>query len=360
HDSSTARSGKTSILWFFTIINLLLLAVVIGVGYWSWLQWQTQNQQQSDALVTSIEQQQASLAKQQSDIAQSIAANQLAEGELQQQNQALQSNMQTLLEQLQLTSGQVQANQRNLADVSGRRPADWLLAEADYLVRIAGRKLWLEHDVKTAIMMLQSADSRIQDLDDPSLLPLRTNLAEDLLALQQLNQISISSIAIALGALNKHVDSLPLAFFEKPEAEVIDDSVTESIDDWRANLARNWREATKHFFSIKKVTTEIKPFMSDQQQWLAKEQLKFALLQAQVAVLQENTSLYQQSVETALSVLIESFDTEKEAVVQFTDSLNKLQKTDFEKNYPDQFGVAPLLKDIIEQRLNSRFVNGSN
>jgi uroporphyrin-3 C-methyltransferase len=359
----TKSTSKTGVLWFFTLINLLLLACIIAAGYWGWLQWQTQNQQQTDAITaqqTSMQQQQASLDQQQNNIAESLASTQLAKSDLAQQNQRLQSSLQSLTEELQLTSAQVQINQRNLADVSGRRPADWLLAEADYLVRMAGRKLWLEHDVKTAIMMLQSADSRIQDLDDPSLLPLQVKLAEDLQTLQQINQVSTSSIAIALGAMLKQVDNMPLAFFRRPEAEAVDESVTESIDDWRANLARNWREATKHFFSFKKVTTEIKPFMSEQQQWLAKEQLKFALLQAQVAVLQENTSLYQQSVETALSVLIESFDTEKETVVQFTDSLNKLQKTDFEKNYPDQFGVAPLLKDLIEQRLNSRFVNGSN
>jgi uroporphyrin-3 C-methyltransferase len=361
---------KTPVLWFFTIMNLLVLVAMIGAGYWAWLQWQTQNQQQTDALTTqqtsmdrqqsSLEQQQSSLEQQQSNIDQSIASNQLAKGDLEQQNQALQTRLQSLIEQLQLTSAQVQTNQRNLAVVSGRRPADWLLAEADYLVRMAGRKLWLEHDVKTAMMMLQSADSRIEDLDDPSLLPLRTSLAEDLQNLQQINQVSTSSIALALGAILKQVEHLPLAFFKKPEDKVVDETVTESIDDWRSNLDRNWREATKNFFSFKKVTAEIKPFMSDQQQWLSKEQLKFALMQAQVAVLQENATLYQQSLQTAFGLLIESFDIKKDMVIQFTDSLSDLQQTDFERTYPEQFNVAPMLQDVIEQRLNSRFVNGNN
>jgi uroporphyrin-3 C-methyltransferase len=361
--ADSVSKGKTGILWFFTMINLLVLIAIIGAGYWAWLQWQAQNQQQTDALAvqqTSVQQQQSSMLQQQKNIAESIASNQLAKDDLEQQNQALQSSIQSVIEQLQLTSAQVQINQRNLADVSGRRPADWLLAEADYLVRMAGRKLWLEHDVKTATMMLQSADSRIQDLDDPSLLPLRAKLAEDLQALQQVNQVSTSSIALALGAMLKQVNNLPLAFFKKPEAETDDETVTASIDDWRSNLARNWREATKNFFSFKKVTADIKPFMSEQQQWLSKEQLKFALLQAQIAVLQENSTLYQQSLQTAFGLLIESFDTEKDTVVQFTDSLSNLQRTDFERTYPQQFKVAPLLQDVIEQRLNSRFVNGNN
>jgi uroporphyrin-3 C-methyltransferase len=84
------------------------------------------------------------------------------------------------------------------------------------------------------------------------------------------------------------------------------------------------------------------------------------LLQAQVAVLQENSALYQQSLQTALGLLIESFDIKKDMVVQFTDSLSNLQLTDFERTYPEQFNVAPLLQDIIEQRLTGRFVNGNN
>jgi uroporphyrin-3 C-methyltransferase len=349
-------TSKTGLLWFFTLVNLLILIGLIGAGYWTWLQWQNQNQQQTDALTA----QQNSVKQQQSEIERSIASNQLAKGDIEQQNIALQSSMQSLVEQLQQTDAQVKANQGNLADLSGRRPADWLLAEADYLVRMAGRKLWLEHDVKTAIMMLQSADSRIQDLDDPSLLPLRAKLVEDLQTLQQINQVSTSTIALALGAMLKQVDNLPLAFFKKPEPEVVDESVTESIDDWQSNLARNWQEFTKNFFSVERVTTEIKPFMSEQQQWLSKEQLKFALLKAQVAVLRENSTLYQQSLQTAFSLLIESFDTEQDSVVQFTESLSNLQLTDFERIYPEQFNVAPLLQDVIEQRLNNRFVNGNN
>lgn len=369
-NSKLAPKNKTGFLWFFTIVNLLVLVAVLGAGYWAWMQWQVQSQQQLDASVAqqtsmeqrqqSMRQQRLSLEQQQNDIAESIASNQLAKRDLQQQNQSLQTSLQKLTEQLQVTSAQVQTNQRNLADISGRRPADWLLAEADYLIRIAGRKLWLEHDVKTAMMMLESADSRIQDLDDPSLLPLRSMIAEDLLALQQVNQVSSSSIAIAIGAMINQVNNLPLAFFQRPEAEVVDDSITESIGDWRANLARNWREATKNFFSFKKVTTEIKPFMSEQQQWLAKAQLKFALLQAQVAVLQEQPAVYQQVLQTAQSTLIESFDMKKDGVVRFSESLSQLQATDFEKNYPQQFKVTPLIKDLIEERLESRFVNGSN
>ncbi len=126
-------------LWLFTIINTLLLAAIVVAGYWGWTQWQgfTDSQQQK------MTEQQASIQTQQRQIGQTLAASQTVEQGLAQQNQALQTSIQSLIEQVQVTSEQVRTNQQNLADVSGRRPSDWLLAEADYLVRMAGRKLWL-------------------------------------------------------------------------------------------------------------------------------------------------------------------------------------------------------------------------
>ncbi|MEP0357391.1 MAG: uroporphyrinogen-III C-methyltransferase [Paraglaciecola sp.] len=354
--TNSSPKAKTGLLWLVTLINLLILITIVGAGYWAWLQWQTQSTQQDETLAA----QQDLLTTQAQKVTQTLAENQQLQAELQQQNQGLQASVNSLVQQLQLTDSQTQSNQRQLTEISGRRPADWLLAEADYLVRMAGRKLWLEHDVKTAIMMLQSADSRIQDLDDPSLLPVREYLAADIQSLQQINQVSTSSIALALGAMLKQVDNLPLVFFERPKEEVIEQAVTDSVDDWRSNFMRNVKEVTKDFFSFKKVTTDIKPFMSEQQRWLLKEQLSFALMQAQIAVLQENQTLYQQALQQGFALLIEHFDTEQDIVVQFTESLSNLQQTDFSREYPSQLEAAPLLQDVIESRLDSRFVNGSN
>ncbi|MEP1553530.1 uroporphyrinogen-III C-methyltransferase, partial [Paraglaciecola sp.] len=354
--TNSSPKAKTGLLWFVTLINLLILIAIIGAGYWAWLQWQTQSKQQNNALTA----QQDLLTTQEQSVNQTLSENQKLKVELQEQSQAVQMRVNNLVEQLQLTDSQTQSNQRQLTEISGRRPADWLLAEADYLVRMAGRKLWLEHDVKTAIMMLQSADSRIQDLDDPSLLPVREYLAADIQSLQQINQVSTSSIALALGAMLKQVDNLPLVFFERPKEEAAEQAVTDSVDDWRSNFMRNIKEVTKDFFSFKKVTTDIKPFMSEQQRWLLKEQLSFALMQAQIAVLQENQTLYQQALQQGFALLIEHFDTEQDIVVQFTESLSNLQQTDFSREYPSQLEAAPLLQDVIESRLDSRFVNGSN
>ncbi|MGR5543359.1 uroporphyrinogen-III C-methyltransferase, partial [Vibrio campbellii] len=71
-----------------------------------------------------------------------------------------------------------------IADVQGRRPNDWLLAEADHLVKLAGRKLFLEKDAVTATRLMETADQRIATLNDPSLVPLRQQMAKDITELK--------------------------------------------------------------------------------------------------------------------------------------------------------------------------------
>ncbi|WP_260682195.1 uroporphyrinogen-III C-methyltransferase, partial [Klebsiella pneumoniae] len=40
----------------------------------------------------------------------------------------------------------------------------WLLAQADFLVKLAGRKLWSDQDVTTAAALLKSADASLADM----------------------------------------------------------------------------------------------------------------------------------------------------------------------------------------------------
>ena len=49
-----------------------------------------------------------------------------------------------------------------IADVQGRRPNDWLLAEADYLVKLAGRKLFLEHDAHNQIITVKHTEKGVR------------------------------------------------------------------------------------------------------------------------------------------------------------------------------------------------------
>jgi uroporphyrin-3 C-methyltransferase len=355
--------AKTGFLWFFTIINLLLLGAVIAGAYWGWMLWQNQQQQQTSFFAQQesvLATQLASAAKQQADLANAIAANQLVKEDWQQQSLAEQERLDVLSAAIQQNKQQIASNLSKVSEIAGRRPADWLLAEANYLLNIAGRKLWLEHDVDTAILMLQAADSRLQDMAEPSLLVVREKLASDISTLQQLNPLATTAIALDISGLGKQVDNLPLTFFKKPENSNSELELSTDDADWYSNLVNSIDHVLAGFFSVKKITTDIKPFMSEQQQWLVKEQVKFSLLSAQTAALQEQWPVFMDAINNALVLVNTHFDGQSLNVSQFIASLQTLLNSDIETNYPQQFAASSAMQDAMDKRLSNRFSNGNN
>lgn len=344
------KTARTGMLWFVTLINFLLVIGLLGAGYWFWSQWQGRQTNQQDFFAT----QQSTLDNQQAALETQTRTNDRLQQELRQENQQLQSSLDQLTNKLALTEQQVIANSDKLSDVTGRRPSDWLVAEADYLVRMAGRKLWLEHDVNTAILMLQSADSRLQDLADPSLLPIRQKLANDLQTLQQVNTVSLTSVALALSGLTPQVKNLPLAIQELPE---LNDDAAQTEQSWFDELII-YIEENMFDYQPRADGETIKPVLSLQLQWLVREQLKHTLLQAQTAILQEQGTLFQQSMQRSLGIIIDNFDLKAPAVEQFIASLQNLAETNITKEYPAQLESALPLKDLLEKRVKGAFTSG--
>ena len=64
----------------------------------------------------------------------------------------------------------------------------WSRAEAMFLLELAQRRLVLDRDVQTAIIALESADTRLASLRDASLTPVRTQIARDLQSLRAIHQ----------------------------------------------------------------------------------------------------------------------------------------------------------------------------
>jgi uroporphyrin-3 C-methyltransferase len=286
------KSSGNGLLWFVVIILFLLVLGMAGAGYWYYMQQQSASQETVIAQQNNASQLKA-IERERADILASIE-------NVTRTNQALESTVAELKSQNEQLALQAESTLQQLNNMEGRRPADWLIAEADYLVRMAGRKLWLENDVRTAILLLVNADKRLKSLADPSVLPVRATLAEDIQTLQQLNPVSQSSVALALTGMMAQIDKLPLNTFEKPEdSNAQDTTLSESADDWQENLAKVWRSLVDDFLTVKSIEGPVEPVLSLEAQFLAKEQLRLQLMHAQTAALQGDEGLYSQSLQYA-------------------------------------------------------------
>ncbi|MFQ1768488.1 uroporphyrinogen-III C-methyltransferase [Aeromonas veronii] len=252
----------------------------------------------------------------------------------------------------QRLQGEMQGLQNRVLDLNDKRPNDWMLAESEYLVRMAGRKLWLEHDLVSAITLLGNADERIAALNDPSLMPIRKALAEDIAKLKGMPRIDREGLTLKLAALSDQIELLPLSTVSMPEAKAeADQAVSTNPDEWESNLKKNWVKFTENFVTIRRRDGAVEALLSPQQEIFLRENLKTKLLQAQLSVYREQQALYEDSLDKAQRWLTQYFDTDNSATRYMQGELDKLKGEQIQIDYPAQFKTQAMLEQVLTERL---------
>jgi uroporphyrin-3 C-methyltransferase len=259
------------------------------------------------------------------------------------------SKAEILLQQQQESINSLQVA---LADVVGRRPNDWLLAESDYLVKLAGRKLFLEKDVVSATKLMESADQRISVLNDPSLVPLRKEMAKDITTLKSVPLIDKDGLALRLISLQQQVDTLPLANAILPDAPVVENkAVSDNINDWQENLMTSLKDFSEQFITFRTREGNVIPLLAPEQHYYLKENVKGKIETAIRAIYNENQSIYQSSLNTADEWAMQFFKLDDPAVKQFNQSIQELAGKGVEIKYPVKLVSQKALQDVINDRL---------
>ncbi|CAK4070052.1 uroporphyrinogen-III C-methyltransferase [Vibrio sp. 16] len=318
----------------------IILSLIFGGGLTFYMQQKNaQYQAQIDALQKQLSQTQTSIeqdlsATKQAAIAQAIEITHRAETVLEQQQKSIES--------LQLA----------IADVKGRRPNDWLLAEADYLVKLAGRKLFLEHDAVSATKLMESADQRIAALNDPSLVPLRKAMANDITKLKSIPLIDREGLVLRLTSLQQQVDQLPLANALLPEAQQVEQrKVSEDIYDWQDNLMTSLKDFSENFITFRTRDGNVIPLLSPQQHFYLKENIKAKLETAIKAVYVEQQEIYSTALTTADKWSSTFFNQDANSVIEFNKTLESLSKQNIHVDYPVKLETQQQLSDVIRDRL---------
>ncbi|EPF2647930.1 uroporphyrinogen-III C-methyltransferase [Vibrio cholerae] len=255
----------------------------------------------------------------------------------------------TVLEQQQKS---IESLQLAVADIKGRRPNDWLLAEADYLVKLAGRKLFLEHDVETATQLMESADQRIAALNDPSLTTLRKAMANDITTLKNIPLIDRDGLVLRLISLQQQIDNLPLANAILPaDQPQTSQAVSENIDDWQTNLKNSLKAFADNFITFRSRDGNVIPLLSPTQHFYLRENLQAKLETAIKGVYTEQQTLYRTALNTAAQWSTSFFNPDDKAVQSFNAALAQLAQQQVQVEYPVKLQAQQQLADVINERL---------
>lgn len=262
-----------------------------------------------------------------------------------------------LLEQQQLNDAKTYQELTKLAEdqnqlqdrvnkLAQRSPTHWMASEAEYLVNMAGRKLWLEKDPRTATDLLKSADETIAAMNNPALLPIRKALAKDIAATASIKTTDIDGNVLALDALIEQLDKLPLNRTDAETDAPEDTTITGDLNDWQSNLGKTWKALTQDFITIRHKTADAPALLAPEQQWYLVENIRHKLLQSQLALYRYDRAAYHQSLMMARKWIQTYFDTQDHKTAEVIAEIDKLATLELDPITLKSFAAKPLLLQL--------------
>lgn len=324
-------------------LNLLILVLVLlalaGGGYYFWQQ--SLGQEQMLAAVTSqVESQQQQISQ---------LEQTLADARKQQLDQHADDQ-----ELLTAINRRLDSHNKRLLSMSSTSRDDWLLAEAEYLLRLANQRLLMERGTRGAQALLEATDNILRDLDDVDLFPVRKALARDLAALKLAGQIDREDLYLRLAVLAEQVETLEVLAPEQVTPAVIRESAempaAEPLDLWsrfRKSLSGALQKLGD-YVRIRRHSEPVEPLLAPRDQLYLSQNLRLMLERAQLAMLREEQEIYRHSLDQAQRWLRTYYGmNEKSPVLQQT--LAELKREQVSQELPSISGSLAQLKAYIEQ-----------
>ena len=346
-----AEKSGNGVAWFAVLLSLTSLGLLGAGGYYGYqlhTQLQADKQQLQLAQAEQMQQLQTELNNQVNQATAKI-------------NQAQQQKVNDINKQL---ADNISTVNSKVAEISGRQPSDWAIAEANYLVRMAGRKLWLENDIETAQHLLATADMRISELSNPTLMPIRKAIVNDIATVRALPQPRVTDIHLALSGLISQLDDLPLNYVQEnhqPKKIQQAPTVSSDINDWQDNLTTSLSGVFSKLFYINTGVQEgaSEPYKMPRQQWFLRANVRLAWLQAQNALLSHNQEVYQDSLNRSIEWLGHFKQTDSRVKAAMT-TLQALIADPITATYPEKLQSQLLLESTLRERLSTVPLVGEN
>jgi uroporphyrin-III C-methyltransferase len=344
--ADTLKKAKTASRWpalIALILSIIALILVVYLGWQGW-QWRQGNAQALQHISAQVE---SAQADGQAQLTQELDSLQQQMAAFKTQAQTDKSGIDALQERLTQSIQQVMSRQQ-----SSRK--DWLLAEVEYLLRLANQRVLMEQTADGALKLLKSADLILKETDDVSIYEVRKALAADIAALESVPRLDTEGAFLQLGALNTQVDRLSLVpVTNKRELpalleQITPDSVSES---WTQGLKASLDGAMSKFeqlIVIQHRDEPVEPLLSPEQHFFLQQNLHLMLEQAQLALLQRKQNAYDSALGKAENWIDTYFDPQDATTNALLRGIAELRQLQVAPEVPDISGSLNTLKAYLE------------
>ncbi|PXK41710.1 uroporphyrinogen-III C-methyltransferase [Klebsiella variicola] len=245
--------------------------------------------------------------------------------------------------------------QQKVAVISGSDAKTWLLAQADFLVKLAGRKLWSDQDVTTAAALLKRADASLADMNDPSLIGARRAITDDIATLSAVSQVDYDGMILKVNQLANQIDNLRLADNNDDDSPMDSDSdeLSSSISEWRVNLQKSWQNFMDSFITVRRRDETAVPLLAPNQDIYLRENIRSRLLVAAQAVPRHQEETWKQSLDNVSTWVRAYYDTDDATTKAFLDEVDKLSQQSITMTVPETLQSQALLEKLMQTRVRN-------
>ena len=338
----TARKPRRA-RWIGLISIILFSFIIGGAAYFGYPYWQQQqrnleqltaqlNKLQANQQITAT-QNQAELSTQQQRIA-------TISREFSQQSSQLESAQQSLQTREKALNQQLRQAQQMVAN-SGTH---WMVAEAEYLLRIAQQHLNLTRDLATVRYLLQQADQRLRSTQNPDWEPVRSQIAYEIASLNSVQQPDTIGIGAQLQALSAQVATLRLP--NNTQSQLTKSDTTTSTET-KTNLLESLWSGFQGMVRIRQHDQPIQAMIPPAQQRYLYENLRQNIQLTGLAVLRLDNRLYQTSLQQLTESLKTHFDPKDHHTQSLQTSLKALTEIDLTPKLP---AIKKSLRMLYQQQ----------
>lgn len=319
---------------FYALLAALLLVMAAGF-FVIWQQFVLRDQQQRE-------------------FQQQVESTERSQEKLLQQSQQDQQALQALL-QAQMVQFDLRIEKLNSGDRS-----DWLLAETEYLLRLANQYATLAHDARSAETLLANADEVMKELEKSiaagkAVVNIRRKIASERAALRLHSELDRENLYLQLEALIRQVDQVAVVDLGSmpKKAPIAEEDVMRHEQSISSRIMSSLLRALEKmgaYIRLQHHDREIGPLLSPDEQQYLKQNLRLRLEQAEIALLQQHQTVYVTSLNDARGWIEKYYVIDPALKNKWLMELDVYSKKNIEEPLPDISGSLTALKSYMLTR----------
>lgn len=329
------------------ILAMILALSAIGIGsYATFMVHQPETSDSEDVFAAQL-----------TEIRQELLDNTASLAEVSEQLETLGERQSAALAALNATLG---SRITDLESSKGITSQDWIIAEVEYLLRIANQRILMEQDAGGALAMFRAADTIVAETQGLSAFSLRQAMARDIARLEAVEMLDKEGIYLRLSAFVGQVNELKQRelHYSPPVEEDAPVNLRETtFVDRITGFITKIGNRIASLIDYRRDEVGITPILPPGEEYYLRQNLLLKLQMAQIALLNRDGEIFIVSLKESISWINKYFDPADAATTAMRVGLVELMAIDVQQVMPDvstSLREARLLSDSFQQMENSQ------